>query len=227
MSAFNTIAFVVYPYIMLTLFVVGHPYRYKADLYGWNSRSSELLDKHSLLWGITIFHWGILGTLFGHLGGLLIPQWFLDLFGFTADRHAFVAFGVGLLVGIMAFVGILMLVIRRFSRPRIRVSSRTNDLVVGVFLLIVITAGLYNVIFAHSDEAVLFGVAPWIRSILTLTPDPTLMTDVPPSYKIHILAALGLLGYSPFTRLVHIWSVPLTYVLRRFVIFRKRAAGVS
>jgi hypothetical protein len=65
MWSFNIIAFLVYPYLMLTLFVVGHSYRYLADPFRWNSKSSELLDKGSLRIGILIFHWGIIFTFSG------------------------------------------------------------------------------------------------------------------------------------------------------------------
>jgi nitrate reductase gamma subunit len=224
MSFASILAFVVYPYVMLTLFVVGHPYRYFTDIYGWNSKSSELLDKDGLKWGVTIFHWGIIGTLFGHAGGMLIPQWFLDLFGFNAERHDLVSHWLGLILGAAAFLGIIMLLIRRVKNPQVRAATRPKDLIVVIFLLIVISAGLYNVLFTRGD--ILYGVAPWIRSIVILSPDPALMDGIPISYKIHILAALGLLGFSPFTRLVHIWSAPFTYLIRPYLVFRKRAAEI-
>jgi nitrate reductase gamma subunit len=49
------------------------------------------------------------------------------------------------------------------------------------------------------------------------------MHEVPLSYKIHVLAALALLGFSPFSRLVHIWSLPVFYFIRRPIVFRRRA----
>jgi nitrate reductase gamma subunit len=41
------------------------------------------------------------------------------------------------------------------------------------------------------------------------------------------LSALALLGFSPFSRLVHIWSVPVTYLFRRYVVFRRREEGIE
>jgi nitrate reductase gamma subunit len=75
------------------------------------------------------------------------------------------------------------------------------------------------VVFTHYD--VPYSVAPWIRSIVVLAPDPSLIAPVPVSYKLHILTAFALLGYSPFTRLVHIWNAPVSYLYRSCVIFRK------
>lgn len=77
----NTLAFLVFPYITLTIFTFGHLSRYLIDRYGWNARSSEFLEKKKLFLGATIFHWGILLTLLGHAGGLLTPQRFLDRLG--------------------------------------------------------------------------------------------------------------------------------------------------
>jgi hypothetical protein len=47
-------SFVVFPYIALTVFVVSYSYRYITDLFDWNSKSSELLDKEILRFGITL-----------------------------------------------------------------------------------------------------------------------------------------------------------------------------
>jgi nitrate reductase gamma subunit len=224
MDAFNMLAFVVYPYLALTIFVVGHPYRYFSDPYNWNSKSSELLDKDSLKFGITIFHWGIIVTFLGHLSGLLTPQWFLDKLGINAEIHEFVAIAVGIVVGALAFAGLIALLIRRLTRTRVFVHTSVNNFVTLGLLLFVVGAGLYNALFGGYGTASLYTIAPWIRGILTLTPDPDLMADVPWTYKVHILGALAVLAFSPFSRLVHIWSAPFPYLIRSYIVFRRRAA---
>lgn len=220
MKLMNTLGFQVYPYLALTVFVVGHSYRYITDRYHWNSRSSELIDKESLKYGITLFHWGIISTFLGHFFGLLTPQDWLDRAGITADMHNSVAIASGMLLGSMALIGLVMLLWRRSTRPRVYINSSVNDFVVVILMLIVVTLGTYNTFFPRAD--VLHTVAPWIRGIVTFQPDVSLMADVPWSYKIHILAALTLLGYSPFSRLVHIWSIPFTYLIRPYISFRRR-----
>jgi len=222
MNLMNILAFLVFPYLALTVFVVGHAYRYMVDPLAWNARSSELLDKGSLRWASTIFHWGILLTLVGHAGGLLIPQRIYDLFGIGAQAHTAIAYWMGLVVGAAALVGSVWLLWRRLARRRIRATTTVNDFVVLVGLVIVSGLGMYNVLFGHFD--VLYTIAPWIRGIVFFSPEPELMGPVPIGYKLHILAALALLGYSPFSRLVHIWSAPLTYPLRGLVVLRRRAA---
>ncbi len=223
MKLIDMLGFLVYPYLALTTFVVGHLYRYITDRYHWNSLSSELIDKESLKYGITVFHWGIIFTFFGHFFGLLTPQDWLDRIGITASVHHAAAIAAGMLFGTVALIGLLMLLWRRITRPRVYVNSSANEFVVVVLLIIVVAMGTYNTFFPTAD--VIYTVAPWIRGIVTLRPDPSLLTDVPWSYKIHILAAFTLLGYSPFSRLVHIWSIPLTYLIRPYISFRRRATG--
>ena len=215
----NTLGFVVFPYIALTVFVVGHAWRYVTDWKRWNAASSQFLHKDSLKGGITIFHWGALLTLLGHAGGMLIPQRVYDLFGVNAAAHNFMAHWAGLVAGLLMVPGVIWLLVRRIRQERIAANTAIHDYVLLVMLLVVSGLGLYNVVFTHYD--VLYSVAPWIRSIVVLAPDTALIAPVPVSYKLHILTALALLAYSPFTRLVHIWSAPVTYLYRNYVIFRK------
>ncbi len=220
----NTLAFLVFPYVMLTIFVVGHSYRYLTDRYDWNSKSSELLDKDGLKYGVLLFHWGIIFTFLGHFFGLLTPQWLLDRIGITADIHDFLAINTGRLFGLMTLIGLTVLLRRRVTSPRVWSTSRVNDVVVVASLIFVVFFGTYNTFFGHGD--VLYSMAPWIRSIVTFTPNPDLMLHVSWSYKIHILGALAVLGFSPFSRLVHIWGLPATYMFRPYLSFRRRAAGM-
>ena len=116
----NTLAFLVYPYITLTIFTIGHISRYITDRYGWNAKSSEFLEKKSLFLGVTFFHWGMILVLFGHASGLLIPQRYLDMVGIDGATHTFIAHYNGMATGIVAFIGLALLLYRRISLPRIQ-----------------------------------------------------------------------------------------------------------
>lgn len=225
MDKIYVLLFTVFPYLCLTTFVVGHAFRYVTDRFNWNARSSEFLEKKSLFYGAVLFHWGIVFTFFGHAGGMLIPQRYLDLLGITAEIHIFVAFWSGLAVGLAAFLGALLLLWRRLTNPRIRAAGTLNDMVTVTAIVIVTGAGIYNVIAGHYN--VLYTIAPWIRGIVFFAPDPYLMIEVPVSYKIHVIAALALLGFSPFSRLIHIWSAPFSYAVRRYLVFRKLPGKAS
>ena len=219
------LAFLVFPYLALAAFVVGHAYRYIVDPFNWNAKSSEFLEKKTLYSGITIFHWGILLTLLGHAGGLLIPQRLFDMAGINGQTHSQIAYWSGLVVGVAAFVGSILLLWRRVAIKRIQATTTLNDYVTIAGLVFVTGLGVYNVVFGHFY--VLDTVAPWIRGIVFFQPNPELMSGVPLSYKIHILSAFTLLGFSPFSRLVHIWSAPFTYPLRRYIVFRRKVADAS
>ncbi len=216
----DTLAFVVFPYISLTVFTVGHAYRYVADPFHWNSRSSEILEKDRLKYASVLFHYGVVFTFFGHFAGLLTPQKFLTSLGITPAMHMRIALVSGMVFGLLALVGALLLLRRRLGQKRVFLHSSANDVVTLALVAFVVALGTYNVFFAHCD--VLDTVAPWIRSILTLSPNPALMSSVPFTYRLHIVAALALLGFSPFSRLIHIWSVPVPYLLRSRIVFRQR-----
>ncbi|MEW6665989.1 MAG: respiratory nitrate reductase subunit gamma [Thermodesulfobacteriota bacterium] len=219
MSMADTLLFMVLPYVSLAVFVTGHVYRYTMKGYDWNAQSTELLDKGSLRYGITVFHWGILATVAGHAGGLLIPQRYYDAVGISGQAHTRLAVYSGFVIGALAFVGLAMLLIRRWMRPRVRATTSANDLITLILLLLTVGLGLYNVAFGHFY--VLDTIAPWIRGIVFLSPDPSLMSKVPVSYKAHIVAAFIAFGFSPFSRLVHIWSAPVTYLIRSHIVYRR------
>ena len=142
MDLAHELAFVVFPYLCLTVFVVGHAYRYIVDRYGWNAQSSEFLEKRPLFYGSILFHFGILLTLLGHAGGLLIPQAVYDIAGIRSEAHLFIAYWMGLLVGAAAFAGAVLLLWRRMTHSRVRAASTMNDTFTIGALVIVIGTGL-------------------------------------------------------------------------------------
>jgi len=223
MNTIDLLAFVAFPYLCLTVFVVGHAYRYITDRYAWNSHGSEMIEKKNLFVGIYLFHVGIIGTFLGHAGGLLIPQSLYEMVGIGGEAHTTMAYYAGMVLGLSTFLGALLLLSRRLFITRIRLMTTVSDFVILIGFVFVSGVGTYAVFFGHFY--VLDTVAPWIRGIVTLQPDPSLMATVPIVYKIHILSALALLGISPFTRLVHIWSVPIFYLLRRPIVFRRQVVA--
>ena len=218
----SILAFLVFPYVSLTVFGVGHIYRYLTDPYRWNSKSSQLIESKGLKLGSYLFHYGIILTFVGHFAGLLIPQTVYDAVGIDGRAHTRIAIVLGFLFGSAALLGNTMLLWRRITVRRILETSSAGDLTTSILLLLTIGIGTYNVVSGH--YYVLNTVAPWIRSILLFTPDPGLMSDVPIAYKLHILSAFALFAFSPFSRLIHIWSLPIPYFFRSYILFRQRNA---
>jgi nitrate reductase gamma subunit len=225
MSLWNQFLWVVFPYLALAVCVVGHLYRHATDLYGWTAWSSELLEKERLKWGSTLFHWGIIFTLLGHVAGLLIPVSLYDALGISKTAYHLAAVAMGGISGTVALAGLLLLTFRRLNTSRIRETSSASDLVAIGLLLVVVVSGLvntlgYNLVAGPYDYRPTIG--PWLRSLFRLAPDASLMAPIPLTFKLHVLAAFALAGVWPFTRLVHIWSLPVGYLRRVPILYRAR-----
>ena len=63
----NQFVWVIYPYLCLAIFVIGHIARYKYDQFSWTAKSSEMIEKKRLKWGSFSFRYysGILWSCCG------------------------------------------------------------------------------------------------------------------------------------------------------------------
>jgi nitrate reductase gamma subunit len=227
----TTLLYVAIPYACLTSFVVGLFWRYRYDKFGWTTRSSQLYEGRQLALASPLFHFGILAVFAGHFIGLLVPATWTDAIGISESMYHTVAALAGAIAGIAAATGLAMLVYRRRLTRSIFQVTTPMDKAMYVVLGTVIALGLINTIalnalgMGHDYRA---DVSVWIRSILLLQPQPDLMAVAPLSFQLHGLAAFALIALWPFTRLVHVFSVPLGYVARPYVVYRTRdpRAGV-
>jgi nitrate reductase gamma subunit len=216
---------VVFPYIALTVFVVGLVWRYSSDPYGWTSKSSEVLEKRWLAWGNQLFHWGFLAVVVGHVMGLLIPPSVDASVGLTTASYHAVAFYGGSASGVVALAGLVILTLRRVGIKRVRVTSTPSDYLTLALLLGVMTLGMldtlgYTAIVGPYDYRDTIGV--WFRGLVTFAPNVAAMANVPELFQIHVLAGLVFFMLLPFTRLVHLFSLPFHYLNRRFIVFRSQ-----
>ncbi len=221
----NEFLWVVYPYLCLMVLVVGMLSRYNYDQIGWTSKSSELLEKRLLRLGSPLFHWGIIFVFLGHVAGLLVPIEVYRSLGVTEHLYHMGAMAMGGLTGLMTLVGLLLLLWRRLSVRRVLRHTSGGDWLALLFLIATVTLGLlmtlvYNV--SHLPYEYRTTVGPWIRGVILLHPDAALMAHVPLVLQLHILTALALFAVSPFTRLVHIFSLPLAYLRRAPMQYRRR-----
>ncbi|MGG0184615.1 respiratory nitrate reductase subunit gamma [Bacillus rhizoplanae] len=215
---------VLFPYIILVIFIGGHIFRYNYDQFGWTSKSSELLEKKMLRIGSLLFHFGIMFVIGGHVMGILIPEPVYSSLGISEHTYHIMAIGFGLPAGIASVIGLFILTYRRFTVKRIIATSTTGDYIALILLLIVMLAGLSST-FLNIDSSGFdyrTTIGPWFRSLFIFQPKAEYMAEVPIWFKIHIVAAMGLFAAWPFTRLVHVFSVPVKYLRRSYVIYRKR-----
>ena len=223
----NEFLFVVVPYLCLATFVVGHWWRYRYDKFGWTTRSSQLYENRLLRIGSPLFHFGMLGVVGGHLIGLLVPQSWTDALGISNHAYHLVAITGGLVSGLMTVVGMTILVYRRRSVGPVFSATTPMDKVMYALLGAVIVLGMWNTLNGSLPRAggeynYREGVSVWYRSFLAFHPDPQLMADAPLGFRLHALVAFGLFALWPFTRLVHVFSAPVGYVTRPYIVYRSR-----
>lgn len=216
---------VIFPYLTLTIFVLGHIYRYNTDQLGWTAKSSELLEKKSLQWGSLLFHGGILAVVGGHVSGLLIPKAWFEAIGVTDHMYHMVAIYCGGPAGVMTLAGIVILTVRRFSNDRVYAVSSKADLMVVLLLVGEVILGLTSTatnVFGAGTFDYRATIAPWFRGLLLLQPDAATMASVPWVFKLHVIMAFSLFAVWPFTRLIHVWSMPIEYIRRPYIQYYSR-----
>ena len=225
-SWFDTFFFGYYPYIALTVFLVGSLLRFDRDQYSWKSDSSQLLRAGSLRWGSNLFHLGILFLLGGHTVGMLTPHAVYEPF-ISAGAKQLVAMVSGGLFGVLGFAGVSILLHRRLTDPRIRRTSKSSDIALLVILWLQFALGLATIPLSahHLDGGVMMRLAEWAQRVVTLRAGGVeLIADVDTVFKLHMILGMTVFVIFPFTRLVHVWSgfATLAYALRPYQLVRSR-----
>jgi nitrate reductase gamma subunit len=222
----NQFFFGIYPYIAITVFFVGSLLRYDRDQYTWKASSSQLLRKKDMRLGSNLFHVGIIMLFFGHLFGLLTPQWAYH-FVMSAGTKQVLAMTAGGIFGLMCLAGMILLIRRRITDPRIRATSQAADLPILLLLFVQLVLGLLTIPFSaqHLDGSSMVALASWAQHLVTFQGDAaSFVSGEALVFKLHLVLGLTIFLLFPFTRLVHVWSVPVQYLGRSgYQIVRKRA----
>ncbi len=222
--------FGTYPYIALTVLLLGSIARYERDPFTWKSSSSQLLRRKQLIVGSVLFHLGVLVIFFGHLVGLLTPIQVFDAIGISHGAKQLLAVIAGGIAGAMALVGGGMLLHRRLTDPRIRATTTFADTGILVLLLtqLVLGVGTIFVSLQHLDGHEMTKFMAWAFGIFTFDGQAaSYIADVHPLFKAHLFLGLTIFLLFPFTRLVHMLSAPVRYLWRpgyQIVRTKKRGA---
>ena len=230
MNTLDTFLFGLYPYICLTVFLLGSLIRFDRDQYTWKSDSSQLLKAGQLKLGSNLFHVGVLFLFFGHLFGMLTPHFLYEPF-ISAGTKQLLAMTAGGIAGTLGFVGVSLLLHRRLSEPRIRINSKTSDIVLLVLLWLQLALGLVTLPLSaqHLDGGMMMTLAEWAQRIVTFRAGaPELLAGVGWVFKAHILLGMSIFFIFPFTRLVHVWSGfgAAAYLIRPYQVVRSRRLNV-
>lgn len=225
MSNFNLLLFGVYPYIALAICLIGSWARFDWSQYTWRAGSSQMLDGKGMRMASNLFHVGIIFVLAGHFVGLLTPHAIYHHVISTENKQllAMVSGGV---FGILCLIGLIMLIKRRMTNPRIRATSSTSDIMILFVLLAQLILGLLTIVAStqHLDGSVMVLLGDWAQSVVTLQPIRAAEAIAPVGiiYKLHVFLGVTLFVLFPFTRLVHIVSAPIWYLGRRYQIVRQK-----
>jgi nitrate reductase gamma subunit len=223
----STLVWIVIPYACLAVFVAGHVWRWRRDQFGWTTHTSQILENRLLRLGSPLFHLGAFGVIGGHAMGLLVPVAVTEFLGVSEHTYHVVSVTGGTITGVMLVTGLTLLIARRFVNGRIRRVTTTMDKVLYAALAAMVVLGMSGTVVVN-----LFGegydyretIAVWFRGVFQFQPDPGLMAGAPLVFQLHAIGGFLFLALWPFTRLVHVWSAPLAYLWRPYVVYRGRRA---
>jgi nitrate reductase gamma subunit len=221
---FDTFLFAVLPYLAVAIAVIGGIWRYRKDRFSYSSQSSQFLESRTLFWGSVAWHYGILFVLGAHVLALV----FWDGWGTViSDPTRLYSFEVaGLALSWLAFVGLAVLLFRRLSNSRIRMVTSPMDWVLLVLLLGQVGLGIWIALgYRWGSDWYLHTIVPWLQSLFKLGPEIGYVTVLPTVVKAHAVVGFFLIALFPFTRLVHVVTVPITYLWRPYqvAIWNRRA----
>ncbi len=231
MTYLDNFLFGYYPYICLTVFLLGSLLRFDRDQYTWKSDSSQLLRAGQLRWGSNLFHVGVLFLFFGHTFGMLTPHFIYEPF-ISAGAKQVVAMASGGLFGLFGFIGVTILLHRRLSDPRIRINSKTSDIVLLWLLWLQLVLGLGTIPLSaqHLDGSMMMRLAEWAQRIVTFRAGaPEMLAEAGWVFKAHMFLGMSIFLIFPFTRLVHVWSGfgTAAYLIRPYQVVRSRRLGMT
>jgi nitrate reductase gamma subunit len=221
----NIFLWVIVPYVCIAIFIGGHVWRYRYDKFGWTTRSSQLYERRLLRIGSPLFHFGILLVILGHVVGILIPESATRSMGVSEHAYHLSAVALGMVSGVMTVAGMAILIYRRRTTGPVFSATTTNDKIMYVLLALTIGLGLATTVLGNASGAAhdyRLDVAPWFRSIFYFDPHTDLIVAAPIGFQLHVLAAWLLFAFWPFSRLVHVFSAPLGYLTRPYIVYRSR-----
>lgn len=219
MTWLDGILFGVLPYVALIIFFLITIHRYRAQTFTYSSLSSQLLENQQHFWALVPFHYGILTVLTGHIVAFLIPRQVL-LFNARPLRLYLLEI-TGLIFGLLTLVGLIAIIVRRVTAIRVKVVTTWTDWVLYGLLLVQVVSGI-GVAVIHGWGSSWFAAAmtPYLWSLVMLQPQTAYVTALPFLVKLHLTCAWLLIGFFPFTRLVHVLVVPNPYLWRRTQVVR-------
>ena len=207
------------PYVAMTVFFIVTIQRYRQDSFAYSSLSSQFLENRQHFWSLVPFHYGLLFVLAGHIVAFLIPRGVLAWNARPARLYILEV--TALIAGILTVVGLVMALTRRSRSKRIRGVTTLSDWVLYGILIFQVTTGVLMAVFVGWGSSWFAAtISPYLWSLVKLQPEINFVIGLPWLVKLHIVSAWVLIGFFPFTRLVHVLVVPNQYLWRRAQVVR-------
>ncbi len=132
---------------------------------------------------------------------------------------------LGTLFALITISGMVILLARRGAIRRVLKVTTVMDVVMyallaGTIILGTIAVIQFQVLGAGYDYR--GTISPWSRSLIIFQPDASLMVGAPLIFQLHALTGTALFLVWPYTRLVHVMSVPVGFLFRPYVVYRSR-----
>jgi nitrate reductase gamma subunit len=231
MSAGEILLWIILPYAAVATFLVGLWWRYRADQFGWTSGSTQIFEQKILGWAGPAFHYGALAAIGGHVIGLMVPKSLTEAVGMSESTYRWFSAAAGAVAGAVCVVGFVGLVYRRITNVRVRRTTSRTDLAVYFLLVVLIGLGCWMT-FAHnliteSPYDYRDSISEWWRSLFVLQPDVEAVQGANAVYQVHAIVAWAFWALFPFSRLVHAFSIPLQYLGRPYILYRRRYASTA
>lgn len=228
MANIDWFLFGAFPYVAIMIAIVGAFWRYSRDRFSYTSNSSQFLESRILSRGSVLFHYGIISILVAHLLAFTFStEWRGLLRGFSSSKNQadweiwLYSFELaGWVLSIITLVGLALLIGRRLSLRRLQATTSAMDWIILFLLVIQVGLGFW-IAFYYSWGSQWYGdtIVPWLESLVRLDPQPSYVSSIGFTVKLHIINAFLLVAIFPFTRLVHIFTIPLTYLWRPYQIW--------
>jgi len=207
------------PYVAMTVFFVVTIQRYRQDSFAYSSLSSQFLENKQHFWSLVPFHYGLLFVLAGHIVAFLMPR---SILAWNARPMRLYVLEVSALIcGILTVVGLVMALARRSRSNKLRGVTTLSDWLLYAILLFQVTTGVLMAVFVGWGSSwFAAAISPYLWSLVKLQPEINFVIGLPWLVKLHIVSAWVLIGFFPFTRLVHVLVVPNQYLWRRAQVVR-------
>lgn len=202
------------PYVATVVFLVVTIQRYRQRKFTYSSLSSQFLENRQHFFGSVPFHYGILVVLSVHALAAFAPGlvswWNSDPLRLWGGELAVLAFAL------LTLVGLANIVARRATHGRARRVTSVGDWIVYGLLAVQVTTGIWIASFhGWGSSWFVTSATPWLWSLARLAPDPSFVAPLPWIAKLHLVNAFLLIGFFPFTRLVHVLVLPNPYLWRK------------